>query len=167
MTIPGGSDNIAAEELERRKRLRLLDQAYGCFAFLGFSNLPFGLVTLLELFGLLNLNDRSGVGATLAGWAELFEYTLAIPLFVAMLTASVYGIRRTVQHPDPALVVLSGISIVCEGTFISLLFKEWNVGSNVVGDMLEIGYGIFIAANIILPARWLIVRRRRCIVGQT
>jgi len=163
MTIPSRSDDIAAAE--RKRRLRLLDRAYGCFAFLGLATLPFGVAAILESFGLLDYGV--GFGRTLAGWVELFEFTLAIPLFVAMLVASAYGIRRAVQFGHTALVVLSVVSTVCGGGYIVVVLTDWHEGKGIVGVLTEIAFCIYLAANILIPAQWFIIGRRRYIDGQS
>jgi hypothetical protein len=140
-------------EVPRKTDESLLNRAYCCFGFLGLVTLPFGLAALLEAFGLVSFDVGSGgVGAALAGWVELFEFTLAIPLFVAMLSASVYGVWRTVQFPHSGLVALSVISIVCGGGYLILLLTVSGGGRGAIGDVAEIVLGIYIAANVFIPA---------------
>ena len=87
---------------------------------------------------------------------------LGFPIFAGILTASVWGIRETVRFRHPALVVLSTISIVCG--YGSLALKTtWNGdrGHPLLDHVTDIGVGIYIAANILIPAWWFAVGRRR------
>ena len=128
-----------------------LNRAYRCFAFLGIVMLPFPLLDLLTQFEAAN-----GIVERWSGLAELVGMILALPIFVGMLCATIYGIRQTVRFRHPALVVLSMVSIVCGIGLIVLLpyTPGWNGGPDlaIVDYGMGVAFGIFIAANLIIPA---------------
>ena len=148
MAIP-----INGSESQRLEAARL-DRAYLCFAFLGLVTLPFVVFDVVDEFGLLNPK-------TLDNWGELFEITLAIPLFLAMVILSVYGIVRTVQIRHPGLVALSAISVVCGGGYMGFALTMLNGGSRVLEDVAAGAFVIYIAANVLIPGWWFLIGRRR------
>jgi len=123
-----------------------LNRAFGCFAFLGLAASTFGLFALLLNFGLLK--DY---------WGLLFEIFLYFPLLVAMLIVSVCGIVQTVRLRHSALVVLSAIAITCATLMLTLP----NGGGGSLGVVTGIAAGIFLAANVLIPAWWFIFGRQR------
>jgi hypothetical protein len=139
-----------------------LNRAYNCFAFVGLATLPFGIGALLYEFGLMNFDERAhGLGWTLSGWAMI----LGPPIVVGMLGASVYGIRQTVRFRHTGLVVLSVVSIICwGGTMIYMPYSDLPdhpTLDSVMGYVLGIGLGLYIAANLLIPAWWFAMGRRR------
>lgn len=143
-----------------------LNRAYGCFAFLGLVTLPFGIAALLAEVGLVNFDK--GFAEELAGWALYLGLILGIPLFAGMLVASVYGIARTVQFRHPPMVILSLISIVCGGGFPALLLSMGNGPDSPILDyLIAIVFGTYTAANVLIPAWWFSIGRRRYIYHQT
>ncbi len=130
----------------------LLDRAYGCFGFLGLASLAFGLSVLLS--------ESSGLGGRLT---VLFGMLLPLALMLGMFAASVCGIVLTVKfRRHPALVVLSVVSIVCGGG--GMIY----ISHSVLPDLphyLEyaptIGVAIYVAANVLIPAWWFAMGRRR------
>ena len=147
-------------EAPRRTDESLLNRAYGCFAFLGLATLPVGVGILLYVLHWMNFDE----GSTGGSLTMLFGMGLATPLAMGMLCATIYGIQQTVRFRHPALVVLSAISIVCGGGLIVLLPNTpgWNGGpdSPVVDYGLGLVFGIYIIANLLIPARWFISGRR-------
>ncbi len=140
--VPENSTEVLRLEYAR------LNRAYGCFGFLGVASLPFGLAALLDEFHLMNFDAI--VGVKLEGWTIF----LGIP---GMLCATIYGIRQTVRFRHPALVVLSVVSIIFwGGTMIYFRYFDY-----VTGYVLGIAFGIYITANIFIPAWWFTMGRRR------
>jgi hypothetical protein len=138
----------------------LLNRAYGCFGFLGLVTLLFGIVALLSQFGLMNFNE----GSNGFGWMLVGGMLLGPPLLVGMLVASVWGIVLTVKFwRHSALVVLSVVSIVCGGGLLTVMAIEWDVspGSSTLTPAMDIAGGVYIAANVLVPAWWFIKGRRR------
>ena len=137
-----------------------LDRAYGCFGFLGLVTLPFGIAALLSQFGLMSFDEGShGYGWTLVGGMLLGPL-----LLVGMLVASVSGIVLTVKFwRHSALVVLSVVSIICGGGLLIVIAIEWDVspGSSTLTHAMDIAGGLYIAANVFIPAWWFIKGRRR------
>jgi hypothetical protein len=148
-------------EVPRKSEKSWLNRAFGCFAFLGLATLPVGVGVLLSLLHWMNFDEGSN-GGTLV---MLFGMGLAAPLSVGILGASIFGISQTVRFRHPALVVLSVISIACGGGMIALLPKTpvWNGGPDlpIVDYGIGIAFGIYIAANLLIPAWWFINGRRR------
>ena len=143
-----------------------VNRAYGGFLFLGLITLPLGLGGLLSALHLINFDEGSGgVGEWLAGWALYLGILLALPAFVGMIVATWNGIRQTVRFRHRALVVLSGISIVCGGGLIAVVptTPGWNGGPNppIVDFGLGTAFGTYIAANVLIPAWWFLKGRRR------
>jgi hypothetical protein len=141
-----------------------MNLAYGCFAFLGLMALPVGLSGLLSEFGLRNPDQGSGgVGEVLIRLTVAFSTVFGFPLFVGMIVASVYGIKRTVRFRHAALVVLSTISIVCGGGFLTVMANEWDVypGGRTLTYAMDIVGGLYVSANILIPAWWFTTRRWR------
>lgn len=138
-----------------------LNRAYGCFAFLGMATLPVGVGILLSVLHWMNFDEGSN-GGTLV---MLFGMGLAAPLTLGILAASIFGISQTVRLRHPALIVLSVISIVCWGGMIALLPKTpvWNGAPDVpiVDYAIGIAFGIYIAGNVLIPAWWFTLGRRR------
>jgi hypothetical protein len=142
----------------------LLNRGYRCFAFLGLVTLPFGLGALLSEFGLMNFDESShGLGWTLILWTMV----LCIPIFVGMLYATVYGIRQTVRFRHRPLVVLSLVSLICwGGTMIFIAYSASEVTDHpildrAISDVMGIGLGVYIAANVLIPTWWFSKGRRR------
>ena len=137
----------------------LLNRAYGCFGFLGLASLPFGIAALLSHFGLMNFDEGSN-GFT---WTLVFGMFLGPLLLVGMLVASVSGIVLTVKFwRHSALVVLSLVSIVCVGggvTYIS--YSDAPNLPHYLDNAVAIGAAIYIAANVLIPAWWFAMGRRR------
>ncbi|HWY22788.1 MAG TPA: hypothetical protein VNX26_16290 [Candidatus Acidoferrum sp.] len=155
MKFPKGQQMKVPEKSDES----LLNRAYGCFAFVGLAALPYGLAGLLSELGLMNFHIGSG-GAeenlTVVG------IVLGVPIFVGILTASVWGIRETVRFRHPALVVLSTISIVCGyGSLALLTTRNGDRGHPLLDSVTDIGVGIYIAVNILIPAWWFAMGRRR------
>ncbi len=130
----------------------LLDRAYGCFGFLGLASLAFGLSVLLS--------ESSGLAG---GLTVLFGMLLPLALMLGMFAASVCGIVLTVKfRRHPALVVLSVVSIVCVGG--AMVYMSHSVIPELP-HYLEyaptIGVAIYVAANVLLPAWWFAMGRRR------
>jgi hypothetical protein len=147
-------------EVPRRSDESLLNRAYGCFAFLGLATLPVGIGALLYVLHWMNF-DEGSTGGTLT---MLFGMALATPLAIGMVGASIFGIWQTVRFRHPALVVLSMVSIVCGVGLIVLLphTQGWNgrPDSPVVDGGMGVAFGIFIVANLLIPAWWFIKGRR-------
>jgi hypothetical protein len=140
--VPENSSEVLRLEYAR------LNRAYRCFAFLGLVTLPFGIAALLDEFHLINFDAI--VGVRLEGWTIF----LGIP---GMLCATIYGIRQTVRFRHPALVVLSVVSIIFwGGTMIYFRYFDY-----LTGYVLGIAFGIYITANIFIPAWWFTMGRRR------
>ena len=138
----------------------LLDRAYGCFGFLGLVTMSFGIAALLSHFGLMNFDE----GSNGFGWTLVGGMLLGPPLLVGMLVASVWGIVLTVKFwRYSALVVLSVVSIVCGGGLLTVIAIEWDVypGSSTLTHAMDIAGGLYIAANVFIPAWWFIKGRRR------
>ena len=148
-------------DVPRKSDESRLNRAYGCFAFLGLATLPVGVGVLLSMLHWMNFDEGSN-GGTLV---MLFGMALAAPLSVGILGASIFGISQTVRFRHPALVVLSLISIACGGGMIVLLPKTpvWNGAPDVpiVDYGIGIAFGIYIAANILIPAWWFTKGRQR------
>src|SRR6267378_6185062 len=148
--VPENSSEVLRLEYAR------LNRAYGCFAFLGLVTLPFGIAALLDEFHLINFDAI--VGVRLEGWTIF----LGIP---GILCTTIYGIWQTVRFRHPALVVLSVVSIVCwGGTMIYMPYSDLPghpTLDSVMGYVLGIAFGIYITANIFIPAWWFIKGRRR------
>jgi hypothetical protein len=146
--VPENSSEVLRLEYAR------LNRAYGCFGFLGVASLPFGIAALLDEFHLINFDAI--VGVRLEGWTIF----LGIP---GMLCATIYGIRQTVRFRHPALVVLSVVSIICwGGTMIYMPYSDLHPTLDyVMGYVLGIAFGIYITANIFIPAWWFTMGRRR------
>jgi hypothetical protein len=140
--VPENSSEVLRLEYAR------LNRAYRCFAFLGLVTLPFGIAALLDEFHLINFDTI--VGVRLEGWTIF----LGIP---GMLCATIYGIRQTVRFRHPALVVLSVVSIIFWGGMM-IYFRYFDY---VTGYVLGIAFGIYITANIFIPAWWFTMGRRR------
>lgn len=138
-----------------------LNRAYGCFAFLGLATLPVGVGALLYVLHWMNF-DEGSTGGTLT---MLFGMALAVPLAMGMVGASIFGIWQTVRLRHPALLVLAMVSIVCGGGLIALVPQTpgWNGGPDppIVDYGMSVAFGIYIAANILIPAWWFVVGRRR------
>lgn len=133
----------------------------GCFAFLGLATLPVGVGALLYVLHWMNF-DEGSTGGTLT---LLFGMALATPLAIGIFCASISGIWQTVRFRHPALIVLSTVSIVCGGGLIALLpyTPGWNGGpdSPIVDYGIAGAFGIYIAANLLIPAWWVINGRRQ------
>jgi hypothetical protein len=131
-----------------------LNRAYRCFAFLGIVTLPFPLLDLLTQFKAANgIVERWGV------LAELVVMILALPTFAGMLYATIYGIRQTVRFRHRPLVFLSAVSIICGGGFL-LSIPYWDSPNGAVtGYLMALGFGLYIAANNLIPAWWFIKGR--------
>jgi len=132
-----------------------LNRAYRCFGFLGIVTLPFPLLDLLSKF----------VGeAYIESWgllAELAGMFLAFPVLAGVLYATIYGIRQTVRFRHRPLVFLSAVSIICGGGFL-LSIPYWDSPRNAVRDyLMALGFGFYLAANILIPAWWFVKGRRQ------
>ncbi|HWY22787.1 MAG TPA: hypothetical protein VNX26_16285 [Candidatus Acidoferrum sp.] len=146
----------------------LVNRAYRCFAFLGLITLPLGLAALLQVFGLMNFDmgtigkDSGGVGQTLSGVALLVGMLLGLPVVAGMLYVTIYGIRQTVRFRHPPLVALSLISIVCGGGLLIVMANEWDVdhGGSALTRAMDIAGGLYVGANVLIPAWWFIKGRR-------
>ncbi len=155
-------------EVTREHDEFVLNRAYRCFAFLGLITLPLGLAALLQVFGLLNFDigtigkDSGGVGQTLSRVALLVGMLLGLPLGAGMLYATIYGIRQTVRFRHPPLVALSVISIVCGGGLLIVMANEWDVdhGGSALTCATDIAGGLYVGANVLIPAWWFIKGRR-------
>jgi hypothetical protein len=138
----------------------LLNRAYGCFGLLGLVTMSFGIAALLSQFGLVNFDE----GSHGSGWTLVGAMLLGPPLLVGMLFASVCGILLTVKfRRHSALVVLSVISIVCGGGLVIVLASEWDAhpGSPALTHAVDIAGGLYITANVLIPAWWFTKGRRR------
>jgi hypothetical protein len=137
----------------------LLDRAYGCFGFLGVASLPFGIAALLSHFGLMNFDEGSN-GFT---WTLVFGMLLGPLLLVGILVASVWGVVLTVKFwRHSALVVLTVVSIVCGGG--GIIYISHSDAPNLphyLDNAVAIGAAIYVAANVLLPAWWFAIGRRR------
>ena len=132
-----------------------LNRAYRCCAFLGIVTLPFPLLDLLT-----RLEAANGIVERWGGLAELVGMILALPIFAGMLYATIYGIRQTVRFQHRPLVFLSAVSIICGGGFM-LSIPYWDSPSSAVTNyLLSLGFGLYIAANILIPAWWFIKGRK-------
>jgi len=139
----------------KRSDASLLNRAYGCFAFLGIVTLPFPLLDLLSKF----VGDRNFESWGLL--AELAGMLLAFPVLAGVLYATIYGIRQTVRFRHRPLVFLSAVSIICGGGFL-LSIPYWDSPRNAVRDyLMALGFGLYMAANILIPAWWFIKGRRQ------
>ena len=132
-----------------------LNRAYQCFAFLGIVTIPFPLLDLLTQFKAANgIVERWGV------LAELVVMILALPIFAGMVYATIYGIRQAVRFRHRPLVFLSAASIICGGGFM-LSIPYWDSpGHAVTGYLMSLGFGLYMGANILIPAWWFIKGRR-------
>ena len=144
----------------------MLNRAYGGFLFLGLIALPFGLGNLLSVLHLMSFDEGSGgVGEWLSGEALYLGMLLGLPAFVGMIVATLNGIRQTVRFRHTALVVLSGVSIVCGGGLIAVVpnTQGWNGGRDlpIVDYVMGIAFGTYITANVLIPAWWYVKGRRR------
>lgn len=111
----------------------------------------------------MNFDEGSGtIGETLSGLVMAFTLIFGLPTFAAMIGATVYGIARAVQFRHPAMVILSVISMVCGGGVIALLTvlsdRESPYAFGAFG-------GVYIAGNVLIPAWWFAVGRRRFAQG--
>ena len=135
-----------------------LNRAYRCFAFLGIVMFPLVIMDLLSQFEAANgIVERWGV------LAELVGMILALPIFAGMLYATIYGIRQTVRFRHRPLVFLSAVSIICGGGFM-LSIPYWDsprspVLDHVTNYLRGLGFGLYIAANVLIPAWWFIKGR--------
>jgi len=132
-----------------------LNRAYRCFGFLGIVMLPFPLLDLLSEFLSKDIVESWGL------LAELVGMLLAFPVLVGVLYATIYGIRQTVRFGHRPLVFLSAVSIICGGGFL-LSIPYWDSPRNAVREyLMALGFGFYIAANILIPAWWFIKGRRQ------
>jgi hypothetical protein len=139
----------------------VLNRTYGGFLFLGLITLPFGLGGLLSGLHLMSFDEGSGgAGEWLSGEAMYLALLLGLPASVGMIVATLNGIRQTVRFRHTALVVLSGVSIVCGGGLIAV---GWSGGPDlpIVDYGMGIAFGTYIAANVLIPAWWYVKGRRR------
>jgi hypothetical protein len=147
-------------EIPRKSDESRLNRAYGCFAFLGLATLPVGVGMLLSVLHWMNFDE----GSTGGSLAMLFGMGLAPPLFLGMMAASIYGISQTLHFRHPALIILSVISIAGGGLIVLLLnTPAFNGGQDLpmVDYGMGIAFGIYIAANLLIPAWWFTKGRRR------
>jgi hypothetical protein len=148
MPIPGNRDES------------LLNRAFGCFAFLGLATLPLGFGILLSVLEWMNFDE----GTTGGSLAMSYGMVLAAPLSMGALGASTYRIWQTVRLRHPALVALSAVSVVCGGGLIFLMqyTPGWNGGTDspALDYGMGIAFGLYITANLFIPAWWFIVGRR-------
>jgi hypothetical protein len=152
---------VLQKQVLPKSELPRLNRAYACFAFLGLATLPVGVGALLSVLRWMNFDE----GSTGGSLAMLFGMALATPLFLGMLAASIFGIWQTMRFRHPALIVLSVISVACSGGLIILLPNTpgWKGGSDspMVDYGMGIAFGIYIAANLLIPAWWFTQGRRR------
>jgi hypothetical protein len=144
----------------------LLNRAYRCFAFLGLLILPLGFAALQQAFGIDFDKDSGffsrGVGQTLFRLGYFVSLFLSVPIFAGMLYATIYGIRQTVRFRHPALVALSVVSIVFwGGTMIYIPMYSDVPGHPYLEYAWDIAFGVYIAANLLIPAWWFTKGRRR------
>jgi hypothetical protein len=133
----------------------LLNRAYRCFAFLGIVTFTIGLLDLLSEFEAAN-----GIVQQWGLLAELAGMILALPILAGMLYATIYGIRQTARFRHRPLVFLSAVSIIGGGAFM-LSIPYWDSpGDAVTNYLMSLGFGFYIAANILIPAWWFIKGRR-------
>ena len=148
--------------MEARKRSdeSQLNRTYGCFAFLGLATLPIGVGSLLSVLHWVNFDE----GSTAGGLAMYFGMLLGAPLSVGILGASIYGLWQTVRFRHRALIVLSAITIACCGGLIVLMLytPAWNgdLDLPIVDYGMGVSFGIYIAANLLIPAWWFIKGRQ-------
>jgi hypothetical protein len=139
----------------------VLNRAYGGFLFLGLITLPLGLGGLLSALHLMNFDEGSGgAGEWLAGWTLYLGLLLGLPAFAGMIVATLNGIRQTVRFRHRALVVLSGISIVCAGGLIVVMAMDGDPDRPIVAFGLDTAFGTYIASNVLIPAWWFLKGRR-------
>jgi hypothetical protein len=154
-------------EVPKKSEEPLLNRAYRCFGFLGLVTLPLGLAALLQAVGLMNFGmgtigkDSQGVGETLTRWAFAIGLFLGLPILGGMLYATIYGIRQAVRFRHPALVVLSVVSIVFWGVTMIYVPMLDVPGHPYLEYGWDIGGGIYVAANVLIPAWWF-SQGRRC-----
>jgi len=145
----------------RRSDESLLNRAYGCFAFIGLATLPLGVGLLFEVLRWMNFDE----GSTGGSLAMFYGMALAPPLTIGIVGASIFGIWQTVRFRHPALVVLSMVSVVCGGGLIALLpfTPGWNGGPDlpIIDYGMGVAFGIYIAANLLIPAWWFIKGRQQ------
>jgi hypothetical protein len=148
-------------EVPRKSDESRLNRAYGCFAFLGLATLPVGVGVLLSILGWMNFDEGTAGGSM----AMFFGMALAPPLSLAMMGASIFGVWQTVRFRHPGLVVLSAVSVVCGAGLILLMSytPPWNGGTDrpALDYGMGIAFGIYIAANLFIPAWWFIIGRQR------
>ena len=136
-----------------------LNRAYRCFAFLGIVTFPFVLLDLLSQFKAAN-----GIVQEWGVLAEMVGMVLALPILAGMIYAMYYGVRQTMRFRHRPLVFLSAVSIICGGGFLlSILY--WNSSRHddahhVTDYLMSLGFGLYICANILIPAWWFISGRR-------
>jgi len=132
-----------------------LNRAYRGFAFLGIVTSSLALLDLLSEFAPKGIEE---------GWgliAELVGMLLAFPVLAGMLYATIYGIRQTVRFRHRTLVFLSGVSIFYGGGFL-LSIPYWDSPRNAVREyLMALGFGFYLAANILIPAWWFVKGRRQ------
>lgn len=146
-------------ETSRKSDESRLNRAFGWFAFLGLATLPVGVGLLLSVMHWVNFDEGSNWGIL----PELFGLTLAAPIFLGMVFASIYGIWQTVRLRHPALVVLSVISIAFLGLIVILpTTPAWDADTfpPIVDYGLGITFGSYIVGNILIPAWWFTRGRR-------
>lgn len=149
-------------DLSPSREMSRLNRAYACFAFLGLVSLPFGLAALFQKVGLMNFDQGSGgLGERFSGDAYHLGILLGGPILIGMLVASVYGIVRTLEFRHPALAVLSVNAIVCGGGTILLIFLSDSVNTPILDYVTGIGFGIYVAGNLLIPAWWFFKGRRQ------
>lgn len=148
-------------ELPEKHDESLLNRAYCGFGFLGLMTLPLGLAALLSQLGLMNFDEGSGgIGERLSGLAYLVGILLGLPIFAGMVYATIYGIWQTVRFRHPGLVVLSTVSIVCGGGLMIYIPMADVPGPPYLEYLADSGGGIYVAANVLIPAWWFTMGRR-------
>lgn len=163
METPRKSDEslLNGRQMEAPKRSdeSRLNRAYCGFGFLGLEFLLVGAGYILSATHWFNFDW--GI------WPEVFGVSVVGPLFVVGGTvwALINGIGETVRFRHPALVVLSAILITFVAVLIVLLpyASGWSdaPGLPIVDHVLSVAFGIYIAANILIPAWWFTRGRRR------
>jgi hypothetical protein len=147
-------------EVQQKSDESRLNRAYACFAFLGLATLPIGVGGLLSVLHWMNFDE----GSTGFQLVMLYGMGLAPLLSIGVVGASIFGIWQTVRFRHPPLIVLSVVSIVCGGGPIAVLtYTEGNGGGDL--PMVEYGmglaFGIYILANIFIPAWWFSKGKQR------
>lgn len=155
MTIPRRSDEIAAEEMERRETLRRLDRVYGCYAFLGLAMMAIMAVDILA--------TPEGQGGTQEGWGMALGALLALPLPIVLVATIVWTLKLRRNWQRHRMILVLGLSTLFLAGAMAIDASEiFPAKSNRAEEYA--GYavvGIYAVAATLVPAWWFTRGRRR------